>query len=68
MPLIYLRHPVHGAKIATIDLEAEYDEQNGWARYNPDDPVDGETFAPPLLTAPRRGRPRKIYGQASDGV
>lgn len=36
MPLIYLEHPDHGTKIATMDLEAEFDEQNGWVRYTPD--------------------------------
>lgn len=36
--LIYLQHPVHGQKIATMELEAEFDEQNGWERYNPDTP------------------------------
>lgn len=41
--LIYLRHPVHGQKIATMDLEAEFDEQNGWERYNPDTPSALET-------------------------
>jgi hypothetical protein len=39
MAVIYLTHPVHGAKVATMDLEAEADEQNGWTRYNPDAPV-----------------------------
>jgi hypothetical protein len=41
---IYLMHPVHGRKVATMELEAEYDEQNGWSRYNPDAPV--EVFEP----------------------
>jgi len=36
---IYLMHPVHGTKVATMELEAEGDEQNGWSRYNPDEPV-----------------------------
>jgi shikimate 5-dehydrogenase len=35
---IYLRHPVHGTKVATMDLEAQFDEQNGWKRYNIDTP------------------------------
>lgn len=35
MPNIYLKHPVHGAKVATLDAEAEYDEKNGWERYDP---------------------------------
>jgi hypothetical protein len=37
---IYLMHPVHGRKVATMELEAEYDETNGWSRYNPDTPVE----------------------------
>lgn len=36
MPLIYLEHPIHGTKVATMDLEVENDEQNGWVRYTPD--------------------------------
>jgi hypothetical protein len=39
MAVIYMIHPVHGAKVATMELEAEADEQNGWTRYNPDTPV-----------------------------
>jgi hypothetical protein len=35
---IYLMHPTHGRKVATMELEAEFDEQNGWSRYNPDTP------------------------------
>ena len=43
MPMIYLRHERHGLKIAIAELEAEYDEQNGWQRYTPgesDEPAD----------------------------
>jgi hypothetical protein len=36
--LIYLKHPRHGVKIATLDLEAEHDEQHGWERFDPDTP------------------------------
>lgn len=36
MPIIYLKHPVHGTKVATMDAEAEYDEANGWKRYELD--------------------------------
>jgi hypothetical protein len=32
---IYLRHPTHGTKVASMDMEAEYDERNGWERYEP---------------------------------
>ena len=34
MAVIYLTHPVHGAKVACLEMEAEYDVQNGWSRYN----------------------------------
>jgi hypothetical protein len=36
MPIVYLKHPIHGSKIATIDAEVQYDEQNGWTRYELD--------------------------------
>jgi hypothetical protein len=39
MSVIYLKHPVHGTKIASMDLEAKADEQKGWVRYNPDEVV-----------------------------
>ena len=65
MALIYLKHSIHGAKIATMELEAEYDEQNGWVRYNPDE-TELEHEIPAFLqepvnelTAPKKGRPRK---------
>ena len=65
MPNIYLKHPIHGAKVATMEMEAEYDEQNGWVRYNPDktepEPEIPAFLQEPVneLTAPRKGRPRK---------
>jgi putative heme iron utilization protein len=40
MPNIYLEHPDHGFKIATMEQEAENDEQNGWTRYTIDTPTD----------------------------
>jgi hypothetical protein len=39
MPTIYLEHPEHGTKIANMEQEAEFDEQNGWTRYNDDTPT-----------------------------
>jgi len=35
MPVIYLSHPIHGAKVATMEAEAQADESNGWSRYDP---------------------------------
>ena len=59
MPIIYLQHPKHGTKVANMDLEAEFDEQNGWERYNPDTPLAPEAAAPAneLEVKRRRGRP-----------
>ena len=37
--VIYLQHPVYGKKVATLELEAAYDESNGWARYDPEAPA-----------------------------
>ena len=42
MPIIYLRHSIHGTKIATMEQEAEFDEQNGWVRYTLDTPSISE--------------------------
>ena len=56
MPIIYMSHPVHGAKIASIELEAVADEQNGWTRYTLDTPIVVEEAAPQEVKR-RRGRP-----------
>jgi hypothetical protein len=58
MPVIYLTHPVHGAKMATMEEEAVYDEQNGWTRYNPDTPLASVEEAAPVnaLEVKRRAR------------
>jgi hypothetical protein len=56
MAAIYLTHPVHGAKVATMDLEADFDEQFGWTRYNPDEEVTPDVDAP----VARRGRRKKF--------
>lgn len=31
--VIYMRHPVHGTKVAVSEAEAVADEKNGWTRY-----------------------------------
>ena len=36
MPIIYLKHPIHGTKVATMEAEAEHDEAQGWERYELD--------------------------------
>ena len=54
--IIYLTHPEHGAKVATMDLEAEMDERNGWTRYNPDTPSETEEAAPVNVLEVKRRR------------
>lgn len=51
---IYLSHPDHGCKVATMELEAEYDEKNGWTRYNPDTPSEPEAAPVNVLEVKRR--------------
>ena len=53
--VIYLKHPVHGRKVATMDLEAEADEKNGWVRYTEDTP-DFELAAPVNVLEVKRRR------------
>ena len=49
MAVIYLTHPIHGAKVAISEEEAMNDSMYGWSRV--DDPaISTEEYAP----APRR--------------
>ena len=32
---IYLKHPIHGTKVAISDGEAKFDKLNGWIEYDP---------------------------------
>jgi hypothetical protein len=74
MTTIYLMHPKHGVKVATMEAEAQYDELNGWRRFELEDLQDDvvgalepdatlpetEDEANVMAEAPRRrGRPRK---------
>ena len=64
MATIYLSHPKHGVKIATMEMEAQYDEMNGWNRFDPDEPLHDEQLIDEpetvnVMPEPRRrGRPR----------
>jgi len=58
MPIIYLKHPQHGTKIATMEMEADFDERNGWVRYNPDTPSDSEEAVNTLVV--KRKYTRKV--------
>lgn len=61
--VIYLEHPLHGTKVATMELEAEYDEMNGWVRYDPSEPV-----VESALVKRRPGRPRKEQHDDGSGT
>lgn len=44
---IYLKHFLHGTKVAFSDLEAARDEMAGWVRYNPHKVLEvGESVNP----------------------
>ena len=49
MAVIYLRHPIHGAKVACSDMEAEYDMNQGWEPFDPTEPA---SVAPAPVAAP----------------
>ena len=59
--VIYLKHPIHGRKVATMDLEAEADEKNGWVRYTLDTP-DFELAAPVNVLEVKRRRKVELEG------
>lgn len=54
MSVIYLRHSIHGVKVATMDLEADADVENGWERFDP------EQVTPPVDNAIVRRRTRNL--------
>lgn len=66
MPVIYMVHPTHGAKVAISDAEAILDAMDGWERYNihtssvmTDD--DEDDASPPVGNRiQRRGRKRNV--------
>lgn len=59
--VIYLKHPVHGTKVAISDIEAKYDALAGWERFNPEDVIEPVAVAN-ALAPKRRGRPPKTEG------
>jgi hypothetical protein len=59
--VIYLKHPIHGRKVATMELEAEADEANGWVRYNENTP-DFELAAPVNVLEVKRRRKVELEG------
>jgi hypothetical protein len=35
----YLKHPVHGTKVATLQAEVDADKENGWVEFDPNNPT-----------------------------
>lgn len=33
--ITYLKHPVHGTKVATLEAEVEADKEKGWVEFDP---------------------------------
>ena len=62
MSVIYMKHPVHGAKVATMEAEAEADEKNGWTRYNLDTPSEPEEAANTLVVKRKYTRKAETEG------
>jgi hypothetical protein len=56
---IYLKHPDHGTKIASMEMEAEFDEQNGWIRYT-DETQSDKPIAAPVNTLEVKRRRKTI--------
>ena len=64
--MIYMRHPVHGTKVAVMEAEAIYDETNGWSRYTLGEAPISDLSEPVNELAPRRrGRKPLNEGIAS---
>jgi hypothetical protein len=60
--VIYLTHPIHGAKVATMELEAVADEKKGWTRYNLDTPSEPEEATNTLIVKRKYTRKGETEG------
>ena len=69
MSVIYLRHPIHGAKVAISEEEANNDAVYGWERFDiaslnldveddEDETETDEVDSVNEMVAPKRGRRR----------
>lgn len=60
MSVIYMRHPVHGAKVAISEHEAIQDEMYGWERFTLDEAQqDHDGGALPEDNSMRRRKSRR---------
>ena len=70
MAVIYLKHFLHGTKVAVMELEAIADEKNGWTRYNPNQPAVPEP-TPEVKPEVKRNytrRPTLTLDRATEGA
>ena len=63
--MIYLKHAVHGKKIAYMEMEAIADEKNGWVRYTLDTPDEAAPVVNELEVKRRRSRPTEVVEQGA---
>jgi len=69
MPVIYMKHEIHGAKVANMEAEAVADEKNGWVRYTLDTPSEPvEEAAPKKEVKPRARKVAEPEQPAADEV
>jgi hypothetical protein len=64
MAVIYMKHAVHGAKVATMELEAVADEANGWVRYTLDTPSETVEEAAPVNVLEVKRRRKVVTEEA----
>ena len=67
MAEIYLMHYRHGVKIATMEMEAQYDEMNGWVRFDPDEieaPIVEEAVEQPVYDLPETEAEANVMAEA----
>ena len=64
MAVIYMKHPIHGAKVATMELEALADEENGWVRYTLDTPPETVEEAAPVNVLEVKRRRKVVTEEA----
>lgn len=42
MGVFYMKHFIHGTKVACGEFEVEHDKKNGWVQYDPSAPQPAE--------------------------
>jgi hypothetical protein len=64
MPTIYMKHEIHGAKVANMEQEAVADEKNGWVRYTLDTPSETVEEAAPVNVLEVKRRRKVVTEEA----